>query len=126
MSTITTDNLTHRATGDSVPAQYLVHGSAKAWANLNGTGTIALRDSLNVSSAVDEGTGEYTFNFNSSMINSEYNTALGQQRTRGARDYGFVGEYNLTTNSISIVTANATGGIVDFEGIDISIKGDLA
>ena len=34
----------------------LQQGLAKAWINLNGTGTIASRDSFNVSSIADQGT----------------------------------------------------------------------
>ena len=32
---------------------------AKAWVNFNGTGTVAIRDSFNVSSITDVGTGQY-------------------------------------------------------------------
>jgi hypothetical protein len=53
-------------------ATAVARGIAAAWANLNGTGTIALRDSQNVSSVVDNGTGDYTFNFSSSMADVNY------------------------------------------------------
>lgn len=43
-----------------------------AWCNLNGTGTIAVRDSFNISSVTDGGTGVYTFNFNTTMPNANY------------------------------------------------------
>ena len=35
-----------------------VSGACKAWINFNGTGTIAINDSYNVSTIADEGTGE--------------------------------------------------------------------
>ena len=41
--------------------------AAKAWLNMNGQGTIATRDSFNVSSLADVGTGNYTANYTSSM-----------------------------------------------------------
>jgi hypothetical protein len=47
----------------SVPTATVVNGSAKAWVNLNGTGTIALRDSFNVSSERIKGYGHYRFSF---------------------------------------------------------------
>ena len=47
-------------------------GRSVAWANLNGTGAIVLRDSLNISSVTDNGTGDYTFIFSSAMVNSIY------------------------------------------------------
>jgi len=35
----------------------------KAWVNFNGTGTVAIRNSFNVSSITDNGTGDYNVNF---------------------------------------------------------------
>jgi hypothetical protein len=35
----------------------------RAWVNFNGTGTVAIRASFNVSSITDNGTGDYTVNF---------------------------------------------------------------
>ena len=49
-----------------------VSGVAKAWVNFNGTGTIAARDSLNLSSLSDGGTGDYTVNFSSSFSAADY------------------------------------------------------
>jgi hypothetical protein len=48
MSTIIATTLSNGSV--SVPTATVVNGSVKAWVNLNGTGTIALRDSFNVSS----------------------------------------------------------------------------
>ena len=53
---IVADTLEHSTAG-SLDTQYVVNGSAKAWMNLNGTGTIATRDTLNISSVTDNGTG---------------------------------------------------------------------
>jgi hypothetical protein len=47
--------------------------TAKAWVNFNGTGTVAIRDSHNVSSITDYGTGDYGANFSNNMANSNYN-----------------------------------------------------
>jgi hypothetical protein len=47
-------------------------GIAKAWVNFNGTGTVAIRDSFNVSSITDNGTGNYTVNFTTAMPNANY------------------------------------------------------
>ena len=49
--------------------------AAKAWANLNGTSTIALRDSFNVSSATDNGTGNYTINLTNATSDANYAVA---------------------------------------------------
>jgi hypothetical protein len=44
----------------------------RAWVNFNGTGTVAIRASGNVSSITDNGTGDYTLNFTNNMPDSNY------------------------------------------------------
>jgi hypothetical protein len=70
MSTIIATTLSNGSV--SVPTATVVNGSAKAWVNFNGTGTIAARDSFNVASLTDTGTGAYTVNFTASMNNADY------------------------------------------------------
>lgn len=48
-----------------------------AWVNFNGTGTVAILDSYNVSSITDNGVGEYTINFATAMANTNYMLAGG-------------------------------------------------
>jgi hypothetical protein len=45
---------------------------AKAWVDLDGTGTIDINDSYNVSSITDNGTGDYTVTFSTAMTNVNY------------------------------------------------------
>jgi hypothetical protein len=52
-------------------------GIAKAWVNFNGTGTVAIRDSFNVSSITDNGTGDYTVNFTTALPNANYSCVSG-------------------------------------------------
>lgn len=44
----------------------------RAWVNFNGTGTVAIRASFNVSSITDNGTGDYTVNFTTAMSDVNY------------------------------------------------------
>jgi len=44
----------------------------KAWVNFNGTSTVAIRESYNVSSITDDGTGKYDVNFSTAMSNNDY------------------------------------------------------
>ena len=44
---------------------------AKAWVNFNGTGTIAIRKSYNISSLTDRGTGLYTLNYSSNLSSAD-------------------------------------------------------
>lgn len=46
--------------------------SARAWVNFNGTGTVAIRASGNVSSITDNGVGDYTINFTTAMVDANY------------------------------------------------------
>jgi len=47
----------------------------KAWVNFDGTGTVAIRASYNVSSITDNGTGDYTVNFTNSLADANYSVA---------------------------------------------------
>ena len=55
---IIADQIEHSTAG-SLDTSYVVNGSAKMWANLNGL-TFGLRDSFNTSSATDHSTGNYS------------------------------------------------------------------
>jgi len=75
---------------------------AKAWVNFNGTGVVAIRDSYNVSSITDNGTGDYTVNFASSLSDANYNNVFG-----GAMDdaSGTVGYWiGIKTSTGAVVT----------------------
>lgn len=49
----------------------------RAWVNFNGTGTVAIRASGNVSSITDNGTGNYTVNFTNAMPDANYCPTVG-------------------------------------------------
>jgi len=51
----------------------------RAWVNFNGTGTVAIRGSGNVSSITDNGTGDYTVNFTTAMPDVNYSFLAGAQ-----------------------------------------------
>jgi len=46
--------------------------ACRAWVNFNGTGTVAIRASGNVSSITDNGVGDYTINFTTAMPDANY------------------------------------------------------
>lgn len=55
-----------------ITADVAAPGLCKAWVNFNGTGTVAIRASFNVSSITDNGTGNYTVNFTTAMPDADY------------------------------------------------------
>jgi hypothetical protein len=57
---------------NSTSSTNCIQGSAKAWVNFNGTGTVAIRASYNVSSITDNGTGDYTINFTNALPSANY------------------------------------------------------
>jgi len=74
---IIADQIEHSTAG-SLDTQYVVNGSAKAWVHFDAHGDAAVsgtpisRDSLNVSTIGDDGTGDYTVNFGSNFANGFY------------------------------------------------------
>ena len=51
--------------------------ACRAWVNFNGTGTVAIISSRNVSSVTDNGVGDYTINFTTAMPDANYAIAFG-------------------------------------------------
>ena len=49
-----------------------INYSCRAWVNFNGTGTVAIRASGNVTSITDNGVGDYTVNFTTAMTDANY------------------------------------------------------
>lgn len=57
--------------------------ASRAWVNFNGTGTVAIRGSGNVTSITDNGVGDYTINFTTAVADANY-AAIGTSGTDGA------------------------------------------
>jgi hypothetical protein len=72
MSTLRLTTISNQSGSATVPSETVINGSAKAWVNFNGSGTVAIRNSFNVSSITDNGTGTYTINFTNAMRNADY------------------------------------------------------
>lgn len=70
----------------------------RAWVNFNGTGTVAIRASGNVTSITDNGVGDYTVNFTTAMPDANYSIV-------GATSMLFGVNYN---GAVSINTVNST------------------
>jgi hypothetical protein len=77
--------------------------SARAWVNFNGTGTVAIRASGNVSSITDNGTGDYTVNFTTAMSDANY-SVVGQAHSPSQSNHVFqapaIAAGNQTTTSV--------------------------
>jgi len=78
----------------------------RAWVNFNGTGTVAIRASGNVSSITDNGTGDYTVNFTSAMTDTNYCVVLPSMMTGGNTSQYF-GVSTPSNNSYATKTTSA-------------------
>ena len=86
--------------------------SARAWVNWNGTGTVAIRGSANVSSVTDNGSGNYTVNFSTAMPDANYSTVLGQG-SGGFRGFARLVAAGITSSSVNIIFTDVNGGNYD-------------
>jgi hypothetical protein len=107
-------NTTGNVASSQVADAFNATGSAplfacRAWVNFNGTGTVAIRASGNVSSITDNGTGDYTVNFATAMTDSNYAVAgfLRQTNTGSYLIYGntntgyAAGSMRLNTSTVN-------------------------
>ena len=92
----------------------------RAWVNFNGTSTVAIRGSGNVSSITDNGTGDYTVNFTTAMSDANYAPALAIQRqTSGVA--GFSRNVTATSSAYRLLTTDGSGVALDVEYIGVTI-----
>ena len=113
---ITTDDL-----ASTVPV-------AKAWVNFNGTGTVAIRASYNVSSITDNGVGDYTVNFTTALVDVNYASSVYFVDSSGFYGISIGLNFSKTTTAyrLGILAKNNSGttwnaGAGDFPNIDVSI-----
>jgi hypothetical protein len=96
--------------------------AARAWVNFDGTGTVTIRASGNVSSITDNGVGDYTINFTTAMPNANYATVFGGRATVSSIYQNItIDTANApTTSALRLWTLNASGVKVD-SGVDINV-----
>ena len=126
MSTLNVSNITDGTT--TLGTEYVVNGSAKAWVNFNGTGTVAIRDSLNVTSLTDNSSGDYNINFTNSMGNSNYCTPASCAYVSGFAQPS-VGHHHIQpTKSVSYerLVVVYVSSVTDTTFVEASMMGDLA
>jgi len=80
----------------------------RAWVNFNGTGTVAIRASGNVTSITDNGTGDYTVNFTTAMPDANFCAEV----TAGDNTSNYLAQRSVTytTSSYRFYVINNSGG----------------
>jgi hypothetical protein len=123
MSTIKANTLLHSdgstTTQPSIPA--LDKRMAKAWVNFNGTGTVAIRDSENVSSVTDNGTGDYIGNFAVAMANTNY--CVTSANTNSESNNATLMPVTYATSSIRVSSRNGSGSSMDGSVLNVTVMG---
>ena len=102
---------------------------AKAWVNFNGTGTVAIRDSFNVSSITDVATGQYGVNLQNAMANANYTTSVSDAHDQLV--YLLMGtvrvrsDVTITTTYVQVEWLTfSQGNFTDSEECNVVIFGD--
>lgn len=98
--------------------------ACRAWVNFNGTGTVARRDSGNVSSITDYGTGYYGVNFTTAMPDADY-TVTGSNVGSTGSYYSFFasGGISPTVNGFrfNMVHKDDSTGVVDLSHLHVQV-----
>jgi hypothetical protein len=118
MSTLRVNSI-QNAAGSGTPT---INGLAQAWVNFNGTGTVAIRASYNVSSLTDNGTGDYTVNFTTAIVDANYSAqqSVGDG-TPGAGRLIFGYWAAPTTTAYSVIATTFGGSAYDAPIVAVAI-----
>ena len=114
----TSSNLKFNSGYGSVATAY----GCRAWVNFNGTGTVAIRASGNVSSITDNGTGDYTVNFTTAMSDANY-VAVGSSCSVASDYRVLVPNFNAapTTSACRVRSSDKLTTSVDDSYVNVSI-----
>lgn len=97
--------------------------ACRAWVNFNGTGTVAIRASGNVSSITDNGTADYTINFSTAMPHANYAVSGCSESSVTGRT-GIIGKKLsgvLTTSAVQILAGDSGNGVTDSAYVFVAI-----
>jgi hypothetical protein len=98
----------------------------RAWVNFNGTGTVAIRASANVTSVSDGGVGVYTINFTNAMPDANFswagsaNTASTNTQIRATVQQK--SNQSNTTLTLPITTMDGTASTTSFDSPEICVS----
>ena len=126
------NSITIVAGAGNITTTNVQEGLSKHFVNINGTGTIATRDSFNLSSAVDNGTANYTFNLTNAHSGATYTLTCSGAEPGGNKPHVAVPfvvsdtEYVPTTSSYRIGMLEPGVAWNDAEYVMGSTFGDLA
>ncbi len=89
-----------------------------AWVNFNGTGTVAIRDSYNVSSIIDNGTGSYTVNITAATTATACSVMSGMTSTTSPAQGG---SFVASTTTVKVLCGTNTTAAADWQYVGIAV-----
>ena len=95
--------------------------ACRAWVNFNGTGTVAIRASGNVSSITDNGTGLYRTNFITAMQDANYSVTQGGVYNSDATNNTMSENFNFQTGYFDTSCANGSGAQADHFIVSLTV-----
>ena len=122
MSQITVENIKR----STETASRSTRGVAAAWVNFNGTGTVAVRDSENVSSLTDDATGLYSIGLSNNMGNSNYSLSVASRQNTNAADIYVRYDPAPSVSSFTVEYVLPGTSRYDVDFIYATAHGDLA
>lgn len=124
MSNLALDKIKTLDGSQEVDINTVARGSAKGWINFDGTGSVSVRNSLNVSSLVDQAVGEYRVNWTNAFA-ADYASVCDAQSGQGSEDDSRTRNITSTyTDYINHMAANPWR--VDTSLFMATVHGDLA
>ena len=118
------NSITIVAGAGNITTTNVQEGLCKMWINFDGTGTIATKDSLNVTSITDDSTGNYTITIDNNMADTNYAAQAGGDQSGGATSTCITAGV-LAVGSHSIA-CRQNGTSIDIAIVNSSLHGDLA
>lgn len=97
--------------------------ACRAWVQFNGSGTVSIKSSGNVSSVTDLGIGMYRVNFTTAMSDVNYCPVLGIAHYADTTYQGniFYKQSSITTSSFQITTAANNNAETDFPAVSAAV-----
>ena len=116
---------------NSIATSFVANGSAKAWVNFDGTGTVSIRDDLNTTSITDNAVSSFTMNITNAMANANCAPVTAGQRYESSTSYAGKIDANMASSStVRLLTGyedTLNGQIAtDLDFNHIAVFGDLA
>lgn len=93
----------------------------RAWVNFNGTGTVAIRASFNVSSITDNGTGDYTVNFTTALSDTNYSAVVSAGAQANSTLTNTIATISVASSSTARITVfNTSNSGIDRDGVQVA------